>query len=128
MNSSLSFSSLLNTTNSFTADGRVIPAQSNLGIAVYQMGRDENLFREPLRFYPERFESDQIDPFAFIAWSHGPRDCIGKRFSIYEIKTVLVMLLRNFEIRKSPIEPVVLAQVVLRSKNGFHVKLKRRRT
>lgn len=112
---------------SLLPDGKTIPAHSNIGIGVYQMGRDENLFTDPLEFIPERFESTKIHPFAFISWSHGPRDCIGKKFSILEIKSVLVMILRSFELYDANFKPVVVAQVVLRSKNGFTVGMRRRR-
>lgn len=90
------------------------------------MGRDENLFQDPLRFHPERFESSALDPFAFIAWSFGPRDCIGKKFSLLEIKNVLVMILRNFQLFDTNFKPVVVAQVVLRSKNGIQIGMRRR--
>lgn len=97
-----------------------------MGIGVYQMGRNENLFKDPLKFYPERFESETVDAFSFIAWSYGPRDCIGKKFSILEIKNVLVMILRNFELFDANFKPVVVAQVVLRSKNGLQIGMRRR--
>lgn len=90
------------------------------------MGRDENLFKDPLEFNPERFESSKVHPFAFISWSYGPRDCIGKKFSLLEIKTVLVMILRNFELFDANFKPVVVAQVVLRSTNGLTVGMRRR--
>lgn len=109
------------------SDGKTIPAHSNLGIGVYQMGRDENIFEDPLKFNPERFESSTLDPFAFIAWSHGPRDCIGKKFSILEIKTVLVMILLNFELFDANFEALVVSQVILRSINGLQIGMRRRK-
>ncbi|KAF2203675.1 cytochrome P450 [Delitschia confertaspora ATCC 74209] len=40
------------------------------------------------------------DPFANLAFSVGPRICIGKRFAALEIKSVLVTVLRAWEVRR----------------------------
>lgn len=108
------------------SDGKTIPAGCNLILPVYQMGRDENIFEDPLKFYPERFESSQLDAFGFNAWSHGPRDCIGKKFSVLEIKSVLVTILQHFELYDANFTPIVASQVILRATNGYQVGIRRR--
>ncbi|ETS78006.1 hypothetical protein PFICI_10068 [Pestalotiopsis fici W106-1] len=40
--------------------------------------------------------SEQSNPFAFAAFSNGPRICIGKAFALMEIKTILIELVRNY--------------------------------
>ncbi|KAF3026576.1 hypothetical protein E8E14_014160 [Neopestalotiopsis sp. 37M] len=49
---------------------------------------------------PDRWNhltSDQSNPYAFMAFSNGPRICIGKAFAMMEIKTILIELVRNYK-------------------------------
>jgi cytochrome P450 len=61
-------------------------------------------FGEPLRFDPHRWlkvgESDQCphNTQAFLPFGTGPRFCPGRNLALAEIKIVLAMLCRNFEL------------------------------
>ncbi|KAK9422289.1 putative Cytochrome P450 monooxygenase [Seiridium unicorne] len=44
----------------------------------------------------ERLTSQQLNPFAFGAFSNGPRICIGRAFALLEIKTILVELVPKY--------------------------------
>ncbi|KAI6081793.1 cytochrome P450 [Hypoxylon rubiginosum] len=39
---------------------------------------------------------DQHSPYAFEAFSNGPRICIGRSFALLEIKTILVEMVRHY--------------------------------
>ncbi|KAF2183834.1 cytochrome P450 [Zopfia rhizophila CBS 207.26] len=60
-------------------------------------------------FNPERWESDHEsakdvlgsrDPYALEAFANGPRICIGRMFAMLEMKSVLVELIRNWEMNR----------------------------
>lgn len=38
----------------------------------------------------------RLHPFAFEAFSNGPRICLGRGFALLELKTILVELVRHF--------------------------------
>lgn len=49
---------------------------------LYSMGHNSEIYENPMEFYPERFAIDhrvRRNPFDFIPFSAGPRNCIGKR-------------------------------------------------
>ncbi|XP_017484850.1 PREDICTED: cytochrome P450 4d2-like [Rhagoletis zephyria] len=107
----------------------VLPANTNISIPLFIILRDPDYFPEPDVFKPERFASDsdnKINPFAYTPFSAGPRNCIGQKFAINEMKSMISKILRNFEIL--PAEPDVkpIISLVLRSSTGVNVCLRPR--
>ncbi len=54
-----------------------------MNIFIYGIHHDANVYPNPEKFDPERFVessliSDENSPFAFIPFSAGSRNCIGK--------------------------------------------------
>lgn len=69
-----------------------LPVGASVSVQVYALHHNEEHFPDPLSFKPERFQLEQIigrHPFAFIPFSAGPRNCIGKFFS--EIGDILLI-------------------------------------
>ncbi|XP_053951786.1 cytochrome P450 4d1 isoform X2 [Anastrepha ludens] len=112
-------------------NGKIIPAGANIGISPLYLGRKENIFPEANTFKPERFDtsndSKKINPYSFIPFSAGPRNCIGQRFAILEVKSVVANVLRHFEVEyESGNEPILLAELILRNKDPLMFRLKPR--
>ncbi|CAH1966516.1 unnamed protein product [Acanthoscelides obtectus] len=58
--------------------GNIIPAGLNIGIFAYGMMRSSEFYPDPTTFNPSRFEdNDGKKPYSYIAFSAGPRNCIG---------------------------------------------------
>jgi len=57
-----------------------VPKGASISCLIYMLHRDPNNFPDPERFDPDRFlfNEKQMHPFAFAAFSAGPRNCIGK--------------------------------------------------
>ncbi|KAG5864736.1 hypothetical protein JTB14_027757 [Gonioctena quinquepunctata] len=119
---------------------RKIPEDFEWGGTIYQKGltvvllpfasqRDPKYFPEPLKFIPERFEStDGKNPYIYVPFSAGPRNCIGQKFAMLEMKSTISKVLRNFELfPATPAHPLRLAsEVILVSKNGVCISMKKR--
>lgn len=59
----------------------MIPADTNVTIFAYMVHRDPKIYSNPEIFDPERFSMDNSQkrhPYAYVPFSAGPRNCIGK--------------------------------------------------
>ncbi|CAB3229180.1 unnamed protein product [Arctia plantaginis] len=95
-------------------------------INIHQIQRHPELYENPLKFRPERFKVPLPNPFNWIAFSAGPRNCIGQKFAMMELKIAISETVKNFIILPSGIEPKSTAVLILKSQNGVHVKLRPR--
>lgn len=60
-------------------------------------------WENPDKFDPGRFlEAESVAPMTFLPFSYGPYMCIGHKFSMMEMKTVLSVLLRKFVFQPTP--------------------------
>ncbi|KAF8912957.1 cytochrome P450 [Gymnopilus junonius] len=89
----------------------VVPKGTTIVIPVNVMHLDENVWgKDSSIFRPERWlESERPNVLRgqeLLAFSLGPRSCIGKTFAMIEIKSVMITLLRRFSFRcPKEIEP-----------------------
>uniref|UniRef100_A0A182PZB1 Uncharacterized protein n=1 Tax=Anopheles epiroticus TaxID=199890 RepID=A0A182PZB1_9DIPT len=82
-------------------DGVTIPKGMDFGILIYALHNDPELYPNPDRFDPERFSeeaSEKRQPYSYIPFSVGARNCIGQRYALLEIKTMLVKLVVNYRL------------------------------
>lgn len=80
----------------------VLPAGVDVYFFTAALHRDPSLYPNPDQFDPERFTYENAKarhPFSFVPFAAGPRNCIGQRFAMSEMKIVLSHLLRRFELR-----------------------------
>lgn len=68
-------------TDRFALGDVELPVGTQIHIHTFDLHRDAEQFPDPEKFDPERFQPDRRNerhPFAYIAFSAGPRNCIGK--------------------------------------------------
>ncbi|XP_050683809.1 cytochrome P450 9e2-like isoform X7 [Leptidea sinapis] len=76
-----------------------------IAIPVFSIHRDAKYFPEPEKFNPERFSDENkhlINSMTYMPFGFGPRNCIGSRFALLEIKMLIYQVLLRMEV--SPCE------------------------
>uniref|UniRef100_A0A8B9GV11 unspecific monooxygenase n=1 Tax=Astyanax mexicanus TaxID=7994 RepID=A0A8B9GV11_ASTMX len=82
-------------------NGLTIPQNTVVLAPVFPLHRDPEYWPEPDTFKPERFtkgNKENIDPFVYMPFGSGPRNCIGMRFALVTIKLAIVEILQRFDV------------------------------
>lgn len=91
-------------TEEIMIDKYVIPKNTILSIHVYGLHHDPEIWTNPEKFDPDRFLTDETqhrNPYSFLPFSAGPRNCIGQKYASLEQKLVIAMLLRKWIVKSS---------------------------
>ncbi|KAL8494650.1 hypothetical protein ACS0TY_025473 [Phlomoides rotata] len=82
-------------------DGYHIPKKSRIMVNVWAIGRDPNVWHDPLSFTPERFMGSNIDVkghnFQLLPFSSGRRGCPGMQLGLTVVKLVVAQLVHCFQ-------------------------------
>ncbi|KAK4025942.1 hypothetical protein OUZ56_014974 [Daphnia magna] len=114
------------------AGGFTLPKGLTVILNFYATHRNPAVFPDPESFKPERFLPENSigrHPYAFVPFSAGPRNCIGQKYAMYELRVVIANFLRWFRFSVSdpsaPLEVPTIA-IMLKPKNGVRVIVSRR--
>lgn len=109
---------------------RDVPIGSQIVLSPWHLHRHERLWERPDEFDPERWKTEngkQCQRDAYIPFSTGARVCPGAGFAMAEGPLLLSMILKNFKIsRIDGRDPVPVAHLTVRAKDGIWVSLTRR--
>lgn len=113
-------------------NGTVIPPGIPILFLPYSIHHDPDHFPDPEKFDPERFSPENYDgkkPFSFIPFSAGPRNCLGQKYAMMEMKCLLSMILRQFELKPaSPVHKLELrSAIILKSLTGIKIQFAERK-
>lgn len=71
--------------------------------------RDETIYADPgtwdpMRFLPPR-EEDQVRPYSFVGFGAGSHRCLGEKFGMLQVRTVIATIFEHYEI--TPLYPKI---------------------
>ncbi|KAL7733614.1 hypothetical protein ACLKA6_005070 [Drosophila palustris] len=122
------------TTKDLQIGDQIIPANTSVYLVIYFAHRDPKHFPDPLSFKPERFlddsdnENEERKTFTYVPFSAGPKNCIGQKFAMLEMKALISKVLRYYELLPKGPEVKPMMNFILRSTTGMCVGLKPRLT
>jgi len=79
-----------------------LPKDITVVLGIMLVHRNPEVWPDPLKFDPDRFlpeNSKNRNPYAYVPFSAGQRNCIGQRFALLEEKTVLTAILRKWRVK-----------------------------
>ena len=89
-------------------------------MSAYVTHRIPEIFPEPFKFKPERWQDIHPSSYEFMSFSAGPRYCIGQSLAMMQLKIAMSMILQRFSLTLKP-ETTVDAEGMnsIRAKNGL---------
>ncbi|CAK1581341.1 unnamed protein product [Parnassius mnemosyne] len=112
-------------TEDFMLGDLLVKKGVEIQLHIYDLHHREDIYPDAEAFKPERFLNGEVrHPYAYIPFSAGPRNCIGRRFAMQEMKCALSEICRHFRLvpKTKGARLTLKADIVLRSVNPIYVK------
>ena len=87
-----------------TINGITIPQNVDLFMPPYVLHRDPALWPDPEKFDPDQFSPENRDiqeAYSYMPFGVGPRQCIGFRFALLEMKTAMFKILSRVKFQRA---------------------------
>ena len=85
--------------NDYEYEGIKLKKGEVVAVAIYAMHHDPSIYPNPEKFDPNRFSEENKktrDSVTFLPFGTGPRNCIGMRFAVIEMKLLLTSILSKY--------------------------------
>ncbi|CAH1380095.1 unnamed protein product [Tenebrio molitor] len=113
-------------------DSHVLPKGSEVYIPLVSLHRRPDLWKDPLVFDPDRFlaENEAKRPDnSYLPFGYGRRNCIGFRYAMLSMKTMLAIFFKHYEVQSTEYKSVedvdFWLNIVAYPKRGCKVKLQK---
>ncbi|RDD36929.1 Cytochrome P450 4B1 [Trichoplax sp. H2] len=112
-----------------TVNGMLVPASTTVFLQLHTLCRRSEVWPNPYQYDPQRFTAENIqnrDPYHYIPFSAGQRNCIGKNFATDELKIVVAKLVHHLQLEIDPkMQPTRYYAMVNQPDKGIWLKIKR---
>ena len=108
-------------------NNNIIPSGTMILVDIYSVHLNPAYWDQPTVFNPARFQSEEFlkrNPYCYIPFSAGPRNCIGQKFAMLEEKVFIYTILSNFTIKstQTPDEIETGVDLISHSVNGINIE------
>ena len=79
--------------------GYEIPAGTEVLVSPYLIHTDPEIWEEPHRYRPDRWQSRRPSAFEYLPFSYGARRCLGASFAELMLKIVISMVVRKVRLK-----------------------------
>lgn len=79
-----------------------LPERTTVALSHYMTHHMSEIYAEPEKFKPERWRDIQPAPYEYLAFSAGPRACIGGGFATMTLKLALAVIVQRFRLTMAP--------------------------
>ncbi|KAK1137957.1 hypothetical protein K0M31_002449 [Melipona bicolor] len=107
-----------------------LPAGMRVIIPIYGFHHDPKYYPNPAMFDPERFTEENKrtrHSYTYLPFGEGPRNCIGMRFALLQIKVGIISFLKKHRVEtcERTITPIKFSRrsLVTTSEKGFWLKI-----
>nr|XP_009859737.1 cytochrome P450 4F4-like isoform X1 [Ciona intestinalis] len=111
-------------------DGKTIVKDTDVILHIYALHHHEEFWKDPHIFDPSRFTQENMksmSSYAYVPFSAGPRNCIGQRFAMNEIKIAVAQVLSKFQLKPDLSKKIQHSvDVIYRATTGLYLKAERR--
>ncbi|XP_049762322.1 cytochrome P450 6k1-like [Schistocerca cancellata] len=111
----------------------VLEKGTPISISVLGLHRDPKYYPDPDHFDPERFSEEQKaqrQPYVYLPFGDGPRNYIGMRLGLLQVKVGLVCLLSKYNVRPTEKTRETLEYnartIILIPNGGIQLRLEKR--
>jgi len=108
-------------------NGVVVDAGTTVIASIYGIHHNPLVWPDPEKFDPERFAdtAPKRDPYSYLLFSAGPRNCIGQKFAEMQSKIILAKLIQafKFSIPDNAEELKLVPSVILKAKDGVRITM-----
>ncbi|XP_050545258.1 cytochrome P450 4C1-like isoform X1 [Daktulosphaira vitifoliae] len=110
-----------------------IPKDTTIFIPIIVTHHLPELYPNPWEYNPDNFDPENVakrHKYSFIAFSGGPRNCIGEKYAMLLMKVLLSTFLRNYSVHtKCKMTDIKLKfELSLKNADGYQVTIRSRNT